>query len=497
MQKQRRLSGKFEINFSKDYGGVVMHDTVKHITRASISKLKTITIIRDAEEIKLLCRDGEVNPNFLVLKENLLINLPVDYSEREQKLIALVVSQIREFDESLSAVKFTMDQLAEHLGVKKAGLFEDMQAITKTINRSVWLPYIDKNKICYKSLPFFKLVDCSHEGMVFYINEYLQHMLVSLQQNAGKEIAENHVVSYTKYPLRYHACLKGKYVLRIYELLSQYIYRQHVYIDIDYLRKILCLETKFSSYKEFKRCVLEPAKEEINNKTNITFAYDQIKRGKCVVKLEFHIFEKDENIELKNLYNTLLDFGITEDSASYLLNTINIETSVIKSNIEYVKESLKQNKKIHNVGSYLYAAICGDYAGKSLCDAQHATAKYIDRVKCLNKVVDLKAIRDLVVQYNEIANSKIDEFIQDKNLNDLMKEILDDNSSPFISDFISSHIDLKNLTIEDIVSHPLIYASVKRYVLNKVQNGTTDLIDFLKSNGEEVSELFLLQNGLI
>jgi hypothetical protein len=71
------------------------------------------------------------------------------------------------------------------------------------------------------------------------------------------------------------------------------------------------------------------------------------------------------------------------------------------------------------------------------------------------------------------------------------------DSGTFLIDYINRHINTETTTIDEILSMPLIYASIKRYAIKNHLLQTENLSDYLKRKGESVDELYLLQNGLI
>jgi len=83
--------------------------------------------------------------------------------------------------------------------------------------------------------------------------------------------------------------LESVYSLRFYELLKQYseVGRGEVEKPVSWLRSWLDLGKKYSEFDNFRRRVLEQAHREINEKTNLRYEFELIKRGRVVDSVRF------------------------------------------------------------------------------------------------------------------------------------------------------------------------------------------------------------------
>jgi len=101
---------------------------------------------------------------------------------------------------------------------------------------------------------------------------------------------------YTQYGINKIAKLKSAYAIRIYELLICEAYQNKDYeIGVSQLKQMLGLAEKYPSVFEFKRCVINPAIENIKKTTDITILeVDQRKMGRDVTHLIFKYSVKKE-----------------------------------------------------------------------------------------------------------------------------------------------------------------------------------------------------------
>ena len=94
---------------------------------------------------------------------------------------------------------------------------------------------------------------------------------------------------FTRYHLNEAGKLPNAYSIQIFELLAQYKSIGNRTIDIQWLREKLGLGTKYKEMKNFKVRVIEPSIKAINECTDLTVSYSNIKQGRKVIALNFKI----------------------------------------------------------------------------------------------------------------------------------------------------------------------------------------------------------------
>jgi hypothetical protein len=98
---------------------------------------------------------------------------------------------------------------------------------------------------------------------------------------------------FTKVDLRNYKFLRTGTSIRLYHLLKQYFGRRqyHVEVPLDELKEMLGVSNKYDLYGHFKAAVLEEAQKRLIETTDISFVYQEVKVGKKVVAIVFHIKE--------------------------------------------------------------------------------------------------------------------------------------------------------------------------------------------------------------
>ena len=96
---------------------------------------------------------------------------------------------------------------------------------------------------------------------------------------------------FTRYRLKNVVQLRSAHTIRIYELLKQYEVIKSRRMTLGELRAILGIENArtYDLYGNLKSKILIPAQTELANRTDIAFTFDEIKEGRKVVAVRFHI----------------------------------------------------------------------------------------------------------------------------------------------------------------------------------------------------------------
>lgn len=98
--------------------------------------------------------------------------------------------------------------------------------------------------------------------------------------------------------------LNSTHAIRIYQLLKtrQNMDKKQFEYSIEEIKKQLNIEKKYSLYGDFKRKVLELAKTQINasEASQFNIDYEEIKTGKAVTSIKFHILPKGKNYYQEN-----------------------------------------------------------------------------------------------------------------------------------------------------------------------------------------------------
>lgn len=132
---------------------------------------------------------------------------------------------------------------------------------------------------------------------------------------------------------------KSAYTWKLYENLNRWKKSGSWYVEIKVLKSYLGADKKYSRFNSFRERILNPAIEEINEKSDLNVGYEKEIDRISVVALKFFIFKKptDDIIEVDNPKNIL--------SRMFLI--CGIKNKVAES---YIKRICELNKEEHFIG---------------------------------------------------------------------------------------------------------------------------------------------------
>lgn len=223
---------------------------------------------------------------YLVVKGNDLIQkAKFNLTETEQKLVAMCIACVDPKGKELPKYNIRVDKFAKLCGLSKDHLYSDFREIIEAMaKKSLWIKMPDGKMTYFHWFPYASYFE--GEGRVeLELNKELRPYLQDIHK------------SFTKYEIWNVLCLRGKYSIRLYELMASYLNLGKYEISIKELRENLCGDNKYENFKDFRMRVLDKSIREINEKTNLFVNYET-KGGGQGRKVTSIIF----SIEVKSTY---------------------------------------------------------------------------------------------------------------------------------------------------------------------------------------------------
>lgn len=218
----------------------------------------------------------------IVRKSNVLIEASYKLSTQEQRIILYLVSQIRPEDDDFKEYSIAVKDFASLVGLQHHDKYEDVREITKKLIGRV---FTIKSETADLQVSWLSSAEYIHgKGtVVLSFDSKLKPFLLQLKSR------------FTKYKLYQVMQLKSSFSIRLYELLKQYQSLGVRVLEVAALREQLGIEKEqYKNFNDFKRFVLLAAKEELAEKTDISFDFEEIKVGRGVGKIRFDIKSKDD-----------------------------------------------------------------------------------------------------------------------------------------------------------------------------------------------------------
>lgn len=222
-----------------------------------------------------------------VVKANVLIQKSrYSLSMQEQKIILYLISKIKPEDTGLQEYTFDIKDFCKVIGVdyKSGGNYNYIkQTILELTKKVFWLQNGDE-EVTVRWLDRGKTNKGS--GIVkLKLDEYLMPYLIQLK---------NH---FTQYNLYYVLAMKSQYSVRLYELLKSYQNLKTWTFSLNELKRLLDAES-YDRWFNFRKRILEPAIEEIEQYSDLNITYELIKKGRAYDQIKFFIEQKKDSTEL-------------------------------------------------------------------------------------------------------------------------------------------------------------------------------------------------------
>ncbi|MBU3130441.1 replication initiation protein [Clostridium tagluense] len=304
-----------------------------------------------------------MNKNLEAIRPNGLIEARHELTSKENNIIDLVLNTIK--DDNKYKYEIDIEKYKKVYILGSTNVYRDLKNTTNELFEK-HNKFSIKDKLTGRERKFvwFSMLEyIPNEGKImFEVGDTLKTMMLEMKKRIYYKI---------EYPINF----KSLYSKRIYYMLKSFEdtgWRIDKIEDLKY--KLNCPET-YKNFAIFKLKVLDMAQKEINNASDINFAYEPIKTGRKVTSIKFTIttnkarnemaatsakIEKypQQNIEDIKLVKTIIHENIKDIEASKILSSA-------KGDIEKIKEKynvVSQLNDVKNVVGTVITAIKEDWS---------------------------------------------------------------------------------------------------------------------------------------
>lgn len=229
---------------------------------------------------------GENPEKLLVQKSNPLLSLSeTAMTLPELKILDVYLSRINSHEPDKRHVQLEKGELEKLLGVTRIPT-KDLEKRIDNLFQVITVRDETKAK-GFTKIALFERVDCGQ------CKDGLWKIDLMCTPSAMEYIFNIENIGYLKYRLKSVVNLTSRYSYILYLFLADYCYQGTSEIQLDDLKKMLnCTAATYSEFKEFNKQVLKKCHKEINEKTDISYTYTTIKKGRTVVAISFDVERK-------------------------------------------------------------------------------------------------------------------------------------------------------------------------------------------------------------
>jgi len=220
----------------------------------------------------------------VVTQANSLVEARYRLTLTEQKLLLSLVSLIAPEDEEFQDYALEVKSFADLIRTKNQNYYKEMSEILERLMGRVL--HIEQDGDWHKVHWIGYARHRKGSGTITVrFDPFLKPYLLQLKNR------------FTSYQIGAIAQFRSSYSIRIYQLLKQYERLGERRLSVAELRQRLDIaENEYGRHADFRRRILLPAVEDINQKSDIMISFTQAKRGTKVTDVVFTIRGKKEGI---------------------------------------------------------------------------------------------------------------------------------------------------------------------------------------------------------
>ena len=228
------------------------------------------------------------NADLLVYKSNELIEAQYELSSASQKVAAMLISKIDPTtDAPLPSFHLTVPEYAELMGLSKQAVYDHLLKVTLELKRVV-ITLRDSGSKSYRRLGMFR--ECEFDNT----NPNGQRVIFEFEDRLDAHLRD-FAGNFTYYQVRQIKRLKSQYSIRLYELLrkshplksSSSTYKT---VNLDELKLMIGATKKtYQVFSDFRKYILETAQSELSDKTDLTFDFVSVRKGRKIGAIKFII----------------------------------------------------------------------------------------------------------------------------------------------------------------------------------------------------------------
>lgn len=127
---------------------------------------------------------------------------------------------------------------------------------------------------------------------------------------------------------------RSAYSMRFYEMAKRFQKSGKWIISVVDFRKMFGCEDKYQLTNELKRCIIEVAKKEMDEKSPMSFTYECEKTGREIKNFVFDFYDKEEQNRILNSDLPADKYKISDNIRNYLKDKFGMTDTQIDNNIK-------------------------------------------------------------------------------------------------------------------------------------------------------------------
>jgi plasmid replication initiation protein len=220
-----------------------------------------------------------------------------EYSVQEQRTVLWLIGEVHKIHHLCKIdgknyehrpIRITAKDYAKIMGIDVNNVYRDAQKISRNLMEKVIKIENERGWEMFHWVSSMKYIN--HEAVIeVTLSEAIIPHIIDLER-------------YTEFKLSNILYLGSSHAIKIYQLLAQYKSSGERTISVSDFRSMLGISDMktYNSYGALKQKILKIAKREINEKTDLTISYSEIKPSRKVESIKFKITQKEKHTPTSN-----------------------------------------------------------------------------------------------------------------------------------------------------------------------------------------------------
>jgi len=237
----------------------------------------------------------KTNGDLEVKKSEAIVKARYKLSPLAIKFITTIIANLKRSDDVNEEYVLKVKDFKELTGQKTKRIYELVdEALNDLLKNPLTIPLGDEKKSVLKANWVSGAIYNAGE-VRFMIYPKLRPFLLEVKEK------------YLKYKLENILSLRSSYVIRLYEILkdwfemySRYGNKAEKIVNLDEFREVLEIPKSYQYSSHVKKLILNKAKQQLEEHTDILFDFEEIKTGRKVTHLKFIIRPNPAKLQTDN-----------------------------------------------------------------------------------------------------------------------------------------------------------------------------------------------------
>lgn len=354
-------------------------------------------------------------------QSNTFVDAPysTEFTTHEIKLIEYMISDCKDIDKKLIDAKshkefiFSATDLAKILNTSLSRIVLDADKLSDSItSKKIVEKKLDVkgNAVDFVYIPIISFAGYNKGVFTFSFNYYILKYFIEINKN------------FTEFQLKHLLIMKSAYAIKLYKLLYQYKNIKSRVFGVLELKEQFGIQEKYPKYNDFKRRIIDPSVEQINQLTDLSIKYKEIKICRSIDKIEFNFILKNKIIdpEFIDKDTQIIDIKPLATIDKPILPEVDKLLSSIES--ELSEKTKKLITKMHKEKGIEYIEASIKYATKNsksnfdvyLHNTLTKAWAEVELQKILDKKAEQKKQREITKQKKQEEDAKLQAKKQNK-----------------------------------------------------------------------------------